>query len=74
MPPNVELHQDEAKAIGAILDSRSFRRIGRNEYTDEQWRMHCWAHYRLTAMADAKIQDELGALKQRGQEENTLGR
>ncbi len=36
--------------------------------------MHRWAHYRLTAMADAQIQDELDALKQRGQEENTLGR
>jgi arylsulfatase A-like enzyme len=74
LPPNFEPHQDEATAIGALLDSRSIRKIARNEYTDEQWRMHHWAYCRLTAMADAQIQDVLDAMKQLGQEENTLVR
>ena len=72
LPPNFEPQEDEAKAIAALLDSRSFRRSARNEYTDEQWRMHRWAYCRLTEMVDAQIQELLDALKQSGQEENTL--
>ena len=72
LPPNFEPQEDEPKAIGALLDRRSFRRSARNEYTDEQWRMHRWAYCRLTEMVDAQIQVVLDALKQSGQEENTL--
>ena len=72
LPPNYEPEQDESKAVQSLLDRRPFRRSARTEYTDEQWRMHRWAYCRLTEMVDAEIQVVLDALKQSGQEENTL--
>jgi choline-sulfatase len=72
IPPNFEPQEDEPLAIGALLERRSFRKSARNEYTEEQWRMHRWAYARLTEMVDAQIQLILDALKESGQEENTL--
>jgi choline-sulfatase len=72
LPPNFEPQEDEAKAIGSLLDRRAFRKSAREEYTEEQWRMHRWAYARLTEMVDAQIQVILDALKESGQEENTL--
>lgn len=72
LPPNVEPQKDEPKAIGSLLDRRSFRRYARDAYTEEQWRMHRWAYARLTEMVDAQIQLILDALKERGGEDNTL--
>lgn len=72
LPPNFEPQEDEALAIGSLLDRRDFRRSARDHYTEEQWRMHRWAYARLTAFVDAQIQVILDALKESGQEENTL--
>ena len=72
LPPNFEPQEDEAKAIGSLLDRRLFRKSAREKYTEEQWRMHRWAYARLTEMVDAQIQVILDALKESGQEENTL--
>ena len=72
LPPNFEPQEDEAKAIGSLLDRRSFRRSAREKYTEERWRMHRWAYARLTEVVDAQIQVVLDALKESGQEENTL--
>lgn len=72
LPPNYEPQKDEPLAISALLDRRQFRKSARHEYTDEQWRMHRWAYARLTEMVDAQIQVILDALKESGQEENTL--
>ena len=72
LPPNFEPQKDEPAAIGKLLDQRRFRRSARQEYTEEQWRMHRWAYARLTEMVDARIQVVLDALKESGQEENTL--
>ena len=72
LPPNFEPQEEEALAIGSLLDRRSFRRSAREKYTEKQWRMHRWAYARLTEMVDAQIQVVLDALKESGQEENTL--
>ena len=72
LPPNFEPQEDEPLAIASLLDRRQFRRSAREEYTEEQWRMHRWAYARLTEMVDAQIQVILDALKESGQEENTL--
>lgn len=72
LPPNYEPQEDEAKSIGSLLDRRPFRRSARTEYSDEKWRMHRWAYCRLTELVDAQIQVVLDALKQSGQEGNTL--
>lgn len=72
LPPNYEPQEDEALAITSLIERRSFRLSARQKYTDEQWRMHRWAYARLTEMVDAQIQLILDALKESGQEENTL--
>jgi len=72
LPPNYQPQEDEPKAIQALLESRSFRINAREKYTEEQWRMHRWAYARLTEKVDAKIQIILDAIKNSGQEENTL--
>jgi choline-sulfatase len=72
LPPNFEPQEDEALAIASLIDRRPFRRSAREEYTEEQWRMHRWAYARLTELVDAQIQVVLDAIKESGQEENTL--
>ena len=72
LQPNFEPQKDEPKAIGAMLEARSFRISAREKYTQEQWRMHRWAYARLTEKVDGQIQVILDALKKSGQEENTL--
>ena len=72
LPPNYEPQKDEPKAIDYMLDQRNFRRKAREHYTDRQWRHHRWAYCRLTEVVDSEIQTILDAIKQSGQEENTL--
>jgi arylsulfatase A-like enzyme len=72
LPPNFEPQEDEPLAIGYLLDKRPFRRRAREEYTEKQWRMHRWAYARLTERVDDQIQIVLNALKESGQEDNTL--
>ena len=72
LPEGYEIQQDEPKAMEAIFQRSEFRREARIHYTDEQWRMHRWAYCRLTEVVDAEIQLILDALKESGQEENTM--
>ena len=72
LPPNFQPQKEEALAIGSLLKRRSFRLSARENYTEEQWRMHRWAYARLTEVVDAQIQVVLDALKESGQEKNTL--
>jgi len=72
LPPNYEPQKGEPKAISSLLNRRNFRRLAREKYTDNQWRMHRWAYCRLTEFVDSKIQTILDAIKQTGIEENTL--
>ncbi len=72
LPPNFEPQADEPEAI-SIMQARSpFKKKVRELYTAEQWRMHRWAYCRLTEMVDAQIGHILAALRQSGQEENTV--
>jgi len=72
LPLNFEPQQDEPKAIAAQLSRRSFRVEARTNYTEKDWRLHRWAYHRLTEVVDRQIQELLDALKESGQEENTL--
>lgn len=72
LPPNVEPQEDEPEAIRSLIERRAFRRMAREHYTDEQWRMHRYAYCRLTEVVDAQIQVILDALKESGTEEETL--
>jgi choline-sulfatase len=72
LPDNYEPQKDEPKAIGSLLDRRSFRRNARETYSNHRWRQHRWAYCRLTERVDGQIQMVLDAVKAAGQEENTL--
>ncbi len=72
LPPNFEPQDGEPKAIKSLLERRSFREYAREKFTENDWRMHRWAYCRLTEFVDKEIQQILDALKESGQESNTL--
>ena len=72
LPPNIEPQAGEPEAIKSLLARRDFRINARNNYTDEQWRMHRYAYCGLTEDVDSQIQIILDALKERGEDKNTL--
>ncbi|MBD3183185.1 sulfatase-like hydrolase/transferase [Candidatus Poribacteria bacterium] len=72
LPDNFKPQLNEPEAISMVLDQRKFKRNARENWTEEMWRMHRWAYCRLTEMVDAHIVKVLDALRDSGQEENTL--
>ena len=72
LPPNYEPQEGEPEAVNWLINLRPFRINAREKYTDEDWRMHRWAYCRLTEMVDKQIQVILDALKESGQEKNTM--
>ncbi len=72
LPFNFEPQEDEPLAVKSLIKRRSFRESARERYSPEQWRMHRWAYARLTEKVDSQIQIILDALKQSGNEENTM--
>jgi choline-sulfatase len=70
LPPNHEPQKGEPEAVKSIL--MNFRKYIRDNYDEEDWRMHRWAYCRLTELVDRQIQLILDAIKESGQEENTL--
>jgi arylsulfatase A-like enzyme len=72
LPPNFEPQADEPEAIKSLLTRRPFRENAREKFTVNDWRMHRWAYCRLTESVDKQIQSILDAVKETGQENNTL--
>jgi len=72
LPPNFEPQIGEPDAIAAYLGIRKFKEEARKNYTKKDWRLHRWLYARLTEQVDSEIQVMLDALKESGQEENTL--
>jgi len=72
VPPNLEAQEGEPEAINSLLSRRDFRIRARESYSDEQWRMHRYAYARLTEDVDGHVQTILDAVRESGQEENTL--
>ncbi|HEV7350327.1 sulfatase family protein [Telluribacter sp.] len=72
LPPNYEPQQGEPKAIKSLLDSKNFRKQAREKYSDQDWRLHRWAYCRLTETVDEQVQTILNAVRESGQEENTI--
>lgn len=72
LPPNFEPQENEPEAITWRINKRSFQKNAREHYTEKDWRRHRWAYCRLTEVVDRQIQVVLNALKESGQEENTL--
>ncbi len=71
LPTNYAIPLGEPEAILAA-DQRGFRVHARNEWSEEQWRMHRWTYARLTETVDTEIGEVLKALKETGLDENTL--
>jgi len=72
VPANYEPQFEEPEAVKSLIGRRPFRKNARDNFTDEQWRHHRWAYCRLTERVDQRVQVILDALKESGQEENTL--
>jgi choline-sulfatase len=71
LPANFEISPGEPEALFPS-DSRGFRAYVRNNWTEEDWRLHRWAYARLTERVDAQIGRVLAALREAGLEEDTL--
>ena len=71
LPANYAIPAGEPEAILAA-DMRSFRTHARNDWSDEQWRMHRWAYAQLTNLVDGQIGQVLAALRETGLEKNTV--
>lgn len=71
LPANYAIPPGEPEAILAA-DKRSFRTHARNNWNDEQWRMHRWAYAKLTEVVDSEIGMVLAALRETGLDKNTL--
>jgi len=72
LPANHLPADDEPEAIGMLLRERGFRRLARERYTGEQWRLRRWAYARLTEEADAQVGRVLGALIESGAWDDTV--
>jgi len=72
VPENYEPQVEEPDAVKKLIEDRPFRKNARENFTDDQWRHHRYAYHRLTEFVDAKVQVILDAIKESGQEENTL--
>jgi choline-sulfatase len=72
LPPNYEPADDEPEAVHEFLKERPFQAYIRAHWSDETWRMHRWAYARLTERVDAEIGVVLDALRDSGQEEDTV--
>ncbi|MCP4311736.1 MAG: sulfatase-like hydrolase/transferase, partial [Bacteroidetes bacterium] len=72
LPPNFEPQEGEPEAVRSLINRRPFRKSAREAGTEEMWRHHRWAYCRLTELVDQRVQLILDAIKESGQEENTL--
>jgi choline-sulfatase len=72
LPENYEPQIDEPKAVKYLINNRPFRKNARENFTDNDWRYHRYAYHRLTEFMDKEVQVLLDAIRQSGQEENTL--
>ena len=73
LPPNHAVPKYEPECIKEkYANARSFRAYVRENWTDEQWRLHRWAYCRLTEMVDKEIATVLDAVAEAAIEDNTL--
>ncbi len=72
VPANYEPQLDEPEAIKKLINLRPFRKNARENFTNEQWQHHRYAYHRLTEFVDDKVQTILDAVKESGEQRNTL--
>jgi arylsulfatase A-like enzyme len=67
--PNFEPQSDEPAAYGAM---KQITLDNKKNITEDDWRLSRWMYARMTEIVDAEIKVVLDALKETGQEENTV--
>lgn len=72
LPPNFEPTENEPKAIYDLKDLHSFTIDARENWTENDWRMHRYAYHRLTERVDVQIGTVLDALASSQYAENTI--
>lgn len=72
LPDNYQPAADEPEAIAILQQERLFKKLARENYTDERWRLHRWAYKRLTEKVDAEIGTVLDAVRAAGLWEDTV--
>ena len=74
-PPLPDNHQPmagELSSVDSLIKLRSFRNIVRENWSEQDWRLHRWAYMRLTERVDAQIAIVMDALKKSGLSKNTI--
>jgi choline-sulfatase len=71
LPANFELPDLEPDIL-RTLQTYSQRTYPTKDWNEDKWRQYRWAYYRLIEIVDARIQKVLDALKESGEEENTI--
>lgn len=72
LPDNHQPQEDEPDAIKAIINQRLFKQNARDNFTEEQWRMHRWAYSQLTKRVDDQIGSIIDSLKKNHLYDNTV--
>jgi len=73
LTPNHNVPENEPEGITLdYTEVRPFRSWVRQNWTEDDWRLHRWAYCRLTEMVDREIGIVLDALAAAGGEDNTL--
>lgn len=72
LPKNFEPQIDEPRAVKSLINNRPFRKNARKHFTENDWKHHRYAYHRLTELLDKEVQQLLDAIKNSGQEDNTL--
>ena len=71
--PNRLPPRDETDTMTVMRRSfQSTRMFPVGDFDDDKWRQYIWAYYRMIEKVDAHIGKILGALRETGQEEDTL--
>lgn len=72
LPENFDIPTEEAEAIRRMQARSPFKRLARERYDEDRWRLHRWAYARLTERVDAQLGRLLAALEESGAAEDTL--
>lgn len=72
LPPNYLPAKDEPEAISIMQSKRPFKKLARENYSDNDWRLHRYTYARLTELVDRQIGKVLDAVIKRGDWDQTV--
>jgi arylsulfatase A-like enzyme len=72
LPANYQPMIGEPYSVDSLITVRAFRKVVRDKWSDEDWRLHRWAYARLVEKVDSLIGKVLAALDKSGLRENTI--